>query len=71
MPVVGFEPTILASKWLQTQSSDGAATGISTCTVLSSTYDLNKAAWHNNKITKSKNNFLKQTHFSGFSVNTE
>jgi len=48
MPVVGFEPTILASEWLQTQSLDGAATGISMCTVPSSTYDLNKVMWHNN-----------------------
>ena len=69
MPAVGFEPTILASEWLQTQSLDGVATGISTSTVRSSTYDLNKAVWHN-RLQKVRIIFFKQTHFSGFNVNT-
>jgi hypothetical protein len=71
MPAVGFEPTIVASELLQTQSLDSAATGISMCTALSSTYDLNKAVWHNNnRLQKVRIIFLKQTHFSGFSANT-
>jgi hypothetical protein len=48
MPGVEFEPTILASERLQTQSLEGATNGISMCTGRSSTYDLNKAVWHNN-----------------------
>jgi hypothetical protein len=69
MPAVGFEPTILASEWLQTQSLDSVATAISMRTAPSSTYDLNKAVGHNNNGLQ-KNNFLKQTHFAGFSGNT-